>query len=78
MLGAKKQDGTPYHPQTHFYKLPKDVLFLILQYVALPNTGQPKETQKASKVTRTTRSEGEKRIEKEITYLGECAESSSQ
>ena len=34
MLGAKRQDGTPYYPQTHFYKLPKDVLFLILQYVA--------------------------------------------
>jgi hypothetical protein len=32
MLGAKRQDGTPYYPQTHFYKLPKDVLFLILQY----------------------------------------------
>jgi hypothetical protein len=31
MLGAKRQDGTPYYPQTHFYKLPKDVLFLILQ-----------------------------------------------
>jgi hypothetical protein len=34
MLGAKRQDGTPYYPQTHFYKLPKDVLFLILQYAA--------------------------------------------
>jgi hypothetical protein len=33
MLGAKRQDGTPYYPQTHFYKLPKDVLFIILQYV---------------------------------------------
>jgi ankyrin repeat protein len=32
MLRAKRQDGTPYYPQTHFYKLPKDVLFLILQY----------------------------------------------
>jgi hypothetical protein len=32
MLGAKRQDGTPYHPQTHFYKLPQDVLFHILQY----------------------------------------------
>jgi hypothetical protein len=32
MLGAKRQDGTPYYPQTHFYKLPKDVLFLILQF----------------------------------------------
>jgi hypothetical protein len=36
MLGAKRQDGTPYYPQTHFYKLPKDVLFIILQY-AVPN-----------------------------------------
>jgi hypothetical protein len=34
MLGAKRQDGTPYYPQTHFYKLPKYLLFLILQYVA--------------------------------------------
>jgi hypothetical protein len=32
MLAAKRQDGTPYYPQTHFYKLPKDVLFIILQY----------------------------------------------
>jgi hypothetical protein len=35
MLGAKRQDGTPYYPQTHFYKLPKDVLFLILQYCCI-------------------------------------------
>jgi hypothetical protein len=34
-LGAKRQDGTPYYPQTHFYKLPKDVLFIILQYAAV-------------------------------------------
>jgi hypothetical protein len=34
MLGAKRQDGTPYYPQTYFYKLPKDVLYLILQYAA--------------------------------------------
>jgi ankyrin repeat protein len=34
MLGAKRQDGTPYYPQTHFHKLPKDLLFLILQYAA--------------------------------------------
>jgi hypothetical protein len=34
MLGAKRQDGTPYYPQTYFYKLPKDVLFLILSYAA--------------------------------------------
>jgi hypothetical protein len=32
MLGAKRHDGTPYYPQTHFYKLSKDVLFIILQY----------------------------------------------
>jgi hypothetical protein len=37
MLGAKRQDGTPYYPQTHFYKLPKDLLFIILQY-AVPTT----------------------------------------
>jgi hypothetical protein len=34
MLGAKRQDVTPYYPQTHFYKLPKHLLFLILQYAA--------------------------------------------
>jgi hypothetical protein len=34
MLGAKRQDGTPYYPQTHSYKLPKDLLFIILQYAA--------------------------------------------
>jgi hypothetical protein len=34
MLAAKRQDGTPYYPQTHFYKLPKDLLFLILQHAA--------------------------------------------
>jgi hypothetical protein len=36
MLGAKRQDGTPYYPQTHFYKLPKDVLFQVLQYALSP------------------------------------------
>jgi hypothetical protein len=36
MLGAKRQDGIPYYPQTHFYKLPKDLLFLILQYAVVP------------------------------------------
>jgi ankyrin repeat protein len=40
MLGAKRQDGTPYYPQTHFYKLPKDVLYHILQYAAPYNTPQ--------------------------------------
>jgi hypothetical protein len=48
MLGAKRQDGTPYYPQTHFYKLPKDVLFLILQVAAFSTTGQPKETEEIS------------------------------
>jgi hypothetical protein len=48
MLGAKRQDGTPYYPQTHFYKLPKDLIFLILQYAAL-TTGQPKETEETFK-----------------------------
>jgi hypothetical protein len=38
ILGAKRQDGTPYYPQTHFYKLPKDLLFLILQYAVPINT----------------------------------------
>jgi hypothetical protein len=32
MLGAKRQDGTPYYPQTHFYKLPKALLLEILKY----------------------------------------------
>src|SRR5690606_20401993 len=32
ILGAKRQDGTPYYPQTHFYKLPKDVLFIIVHF----------------------------------------------
>jgi hypothetical protein len=40
MLGAKRQDGTPYYPQTHFYKLPKDVLFLTLQYAVPDNSGK--------------------------------------
>jgi hypothetical protein len=38
MLGAKRQDGTPYYPQTHFYKLPKDVLFLILHHAVPQHT----------------------------------------
>jgi hypothetical protein len=46
MLGAKRQDGTPYYPQTHFYKLPKDVLYLILQFAALP--ARQKETDDSS------------------------------
>jgi hypothetical protein len=50
MLGAKRQDGTLYYPQTHLYKLPKDVLFLILQYgVPIVMTRQLKETEEASK-----------------------------
>jgi ankyrin repeat protein len=39
MLGAKRQDGTPYYPQAYFYKLPRDVLFIILEYAA-PDYGQ--------------------------------------
>jgi hypothetical protein len=31
ILGAKRQDGTPYYPEIYFYKLPKDVLYEILQ-----------------------------------------------
>jgi hypothetical protein len=68
MLGAKRQDGTPYYPQTHFYKLPKDLLFLILQYAALPNTEQLKKQRKlpslkTNNTTPPTRSENEKRLE---------------
>jgi hypothetical protein len=43
MLAAKRQDGTPYYPQTHFYRLPKDVLFLILQYAICSDIGKSKE-----------------------------------
>jgi hypothetical protein len=54
MLGAKRQDGTPYYPQTHFYKLPKDVLFIILQYAVsksvTPETGQSKNHIKFKRV----------------------------
>jgi hypothetical protein len=48
LLGAKRQDGTPYYPQTHFYKLPKDVLFVILQYAAFL-LERPNETNETSK-----------------------------
>jgi hypothetical protein len=51
MLGAKRQDGTPFYPQTHFYKLPKDVLFLILQFAALPATPQLTETEEISSIS---------------------------
>jgi hypothetical protein len=44
MLGAKRQDGTPYYPQTHFYQLPKDLLFLILHY-AVDNSLVPETNQ---------------------------------
>jgi hypothetical protein len=44
MLGAKRRDGTPYYPQTHFYKLPKDILFLILQHAILTDELVTKET----------------------------------
>jgi hypothetical protein len=54
ILGAKRQDGTPYYPQTHFYKLPKDLLFLILQYAALPTPVQPKEAEESYKIKPTT------------------------
>jgi hypothetical protein len=39
ILGAKRQDGTPYYPQTHFYKLPKDLLYLILQHAVPHHNG---------------------------------------
>jgi hypothetical protein len=32
MIAAKKQDGTPYHPESHFHTLPKEILFLVLSY----------------------------------------------
>ena len=32
MMSARKYDGTPWHPDTHFHTLPKDVLFLILRW----------------------------------------------
>src|SRR5690606_9594062 len=43
MLGAKRQDGTPYYPQTHFYKLPKDLLYLILQFAATDTNKRKRE-----------------------------------
>jgi hypothetical protein len=48
MLGAKRQDGTPYYPQTHFYKLPKEMLLLILQHAAFLTNEQLKETETSS------------------------------
>ena len=35
MIAAKKQDGTPIHPESHLHTLPKDILFEILGYVIL-------------------------------------------
>ena len=32
MIAAKKQDGTPIHPESHLHVLPKDILFEILSY----------------------------------------------
>jgi hypothetical protein len=32
MIAAKKQDGTPIHPESHLHTLPKDILFEILSY----------------------------------------------
>jgi hypothetical protein len=49
MLGAKRQDGTPYYPQTHFYKLPKDVLFLILEYALTESTKNRKSISRRRK-----------------------------
>ena len=35
MIAAKKQDGTPIHPESHLHTLPKDILFEILSYAIL-------------------------------------------
>jgi hypothetical protein len=32
MMAAKTQDGTPMHPECHFYRLPKDMIYQILKY----------------------------------------------
>ena len=32
MIAAKKQDGTPFHPQSHLHTLPRDILFHVLSY----------------------------------------------
>ena len=32
MIAARKQDGTPIHPESHLHTLPKDILFEILSY----------------------------------------------
>jgi WD40 repeat protein len=35
MIAAKKQDGTPIHPESHLHMLPKDILFEILSFAIL-------------------------------------------
>ena len=35
MIAARKQDGTPIHPESHLHTLPKDILFEILSYAIL-------------------------------------------
>jgi hypothetical protein len=42
------------YPQTHFYKLPKDVLFIILQYAAFSNTRLPRNTKTAEQKDEST------------------------
>ena len=32
MMAALKPDGTPWHPETVFWRLPKDLIFLILEF----------------------------------------------
>src|SRR5262249_20291071 len=32
MISAKKGNGTPWHPETYFHTLPRDILFLILSF----------------------------------------------
>jgi hypothetical protein len=61
MLAAKRKDGTPYYPQTHFYKLPKDVLYLILQYAALPHPNLP-TNQNSNMNLLTTRNENDQSL----------------
>jgi sugar lactone lactonase YvrE len=35
MMAAKRQDGTPWHPESPFHSLPKDILFIILHSISL-------------------------------------------
>lgn len=33
LIAQRKPSGEPYHPETHFWKLPKNILFLIFHHL---------------------------------------------